>query len=79
MEAKTEAETVEKHCSQFVHSYGLLSLLFIYARGAHLPKGDIAYSGLSFLRLIINQENAPIDLPTCQFDGNIFSVELNSS
>lgn len=51
---------------------------FLNKTQGHLPRAGNTHSGLSLLTLIINQENAPIGLPTGQSGGGTFSPEVPS-
>lgn len=44
-----------------------------------LPRSGTTHNGLNPPTIMINQENAPIDLPTRQSDGSNSSVEISSS
>lgn len=67
LEIATEAETMEE-------SFSRLSQLLSYTL-----QDNLTYSGLDPSTSIINQENAPADLPTGQTDEEIFSTEVHSS
>lgn len=72
LEIATEAETMEE-------SFSRISQLLSYTLEDNLPRDGPTYSGLDPSTSIINQENAPADLPTGQIDEEIFSTEVQSS
>jgi len=72
LEIATEAETMEE-------SFSRLSQLLSYTLQENFPRDGPTYSGLDPSTSIINQGNAPADLPTGQTDEEIFSTEVHSS
>lgn len=61
---RTEAEAIEEHCLLC----GLLSL-FSNTTQDHMPDGGTTHCELGPPTLVINLKNAPINLPTGQYDG----------
>lgn len=62
LKAGNDAETGQKCCSLACSSGKCLADLF-YTSQDHLLKSGIAHSGLCHLTSIIDQENAPMDVP----------------
>lgn len=51
------------------------SAWFLFQSQVYLPGDGATYNGLGPLTLIINQEEAPKELPTVQSHGGIFLIE----